>query len=52
MNPPEGQRDVRGGKTNRRKRKPSHPPRKGRQNSRLVFFNSSSIQIIYFKVIF
>jgi len=33
MNPPEGQRDVRGGKTNRRKRKPSHPPRKGRQNS-------------------
>lgn len=33
MNPPEGQRDVRGSKQNRRKRKPSHPPRKGRQNS-------------------
>jgi len=30
MNPPEGTRDARG-KTSRRKRKPSHPPRKGRQ---------------------
>ena len=46
MNPPEGQRDVRGGKTNRRKRKPSHPPRKGRQNSRWGTFTPTSEKFI------
>ena len=55
MNPPEGQRDVRGGKTNRRKRKPSHPPRKGRQNSRwgwaIFLLHANNLFLVIFSLL-